>query len=186
MTLLSSQKWVVIALGKLTNRAGRRSPRDTKRATAHRTPAFRLKLCNSPEVQATAKTISFLRMGSHRRIAGLPRPHVSPGTQCPSGAGSWRQSDHRWIGSGIVGTRSGVGAYRDCLGPRAHSGDGYAKYSEDPPPRALNRARLCIRASVAVDNTPTIRTCSEAIAPANKRLRAIADHGRLTNLMNTP
>ena len=84
--------------------------------------------------------ISFLVLGSHRRTvdvalttAGLPQSHLSPETQFPDGAGSWRQSDRRWIGNGIVGTRSGVGPYHDCLGPRAHIWDRFARYSADPP-----------------------------------------------------
>ncbi len=114
-----------------------------------------------------AEAVSFLKMGSHRRVVDstlttgvLPRSHLSPGTRFPCGAGSWRRSDHRSIGNGIVHTRSDVGACPDCLARRAHISDTFAKYSADRPrPCGLDRARLCIRASAAVGKRPTTQMC---------------------------
>ena len=135
-------------------------------------PALKGGACDSPEVRMIAEAVSFLKVGSHCRgvdstltTTGVPRSYLSPGTQFPGGAGSWRQSDHRSIGNGIVDMRSGVGAYHNCLGPHARILGRFARCSGDLRPLcALDVGRLYIRAFAGAGKTPRTRTCIDPVA----------------------
>ena len=174
------QKGSCTVLGSLRDNAWT-TPFKPEQSLARKTivnrPGLKAGVCDFPEVRATATAVSFLRMGSHRRglttlsRSRVCRDHLSPGTQFPGDAGSWHQSGHRGIGSGIVGTRSGAGPYRDCLGPHARTWDRFARYSGHPPPPCGLAAKQPYTRSPAGDGkTPMTRTCSNPVAGLVPRL----------------